>query len=59
MASYPTLQALLRHDARSRALFETLPYDVQVALQEQRQDTGSYEALQKLAEGYRLRDEKP
>ncbi len=59
MASYPTLQALLAHDARSRQLFDSLPQDVQVALAEQRQDTGSFEALRQLAEGFRCRDAKP
>ena len=58
MASYPTLQALLENDPQSRQLFDSLPQDVQVALQEQRQDTGSFEQLQQLSEGFRRRDAK-
>ena len=57
MNSYSTLQELLSHDARSRKLFDSLPADVQVALQEQRQDTGSYDALAAAAQSFRQRDQ--
>ena len=56
MNSYPTLQALLSHDARSRGLFDSLPTEVQVALQEQQQSIGSYEALKQRANGFQRRD---
>lgn len=57
MTSYSTLQELLAHDARSRKLFDSLPADVQVALQEQRQNTGSYDALAAAAQSFRQRDQ--
>lgn len=57
MTNYSTLQELLTHDARSRKLFDSLPADVQVALQEQRQDTGSYDALAAAAQSFRQRDQ--
>lgn len=56
MKTYPTLQALLDHDPRSRSLFDSLPTDVQVALQEQRQSIGSYDALRQLANGFQQRE---
>lgn len=57
MNNYPTLQELLAHDERSRKLFETLPADVQVALQEQRQNTGSYDALAAAVQSWQKRDQ--
>ena len=49
MADYSTLQELLRHSQRSRTLFDGLSREVQVMLQEQRQDIHTFEELQKAA----------
>lgn len=49
MADYSTLQELLRHSQRSRTLFDGLNREVQVMLQEQRQDIHTFEKLQKAA----------
>ena len=49
MADYSTLQELLRHSQRSRILFDGLNREVQVMLQEQRQDIHTFEELQKAA----------
>ena len=56
MSMYPTLQALIKHNARSKSLFDALPTDVQVALQEQQQSIGSYEELKQRANGFLRRE---
>ena len=48
MASYSTLQELLLH-SRRRIFFDGLNREVQVMLQEQRQDIHTFEELQKAA----------
>ena len=47
MADYSSLQELLRHSQRSKTLFDGLNREVQVMLQEQRQDIHTFEELQK------------
>lgn len=53
-----TLHELIEQDAQSKALYERLPKDVQVALQEQRQDIHTYEDLIKAAEGFEKRSHR-
>ena len=50
-----TLHELIQQDSRCKALYENLPRDVQVALQEQRQNIRSYDELAKAAEGFQKR----
>ncbi len=57
MVFYSTLQELLEHDPQSKALFESLPVNAQMALQEQRQETHSYQELQSLASGFRKQNQ--
>ena len=47
MADYSSLQELPRHSQRSKTLFDGLNREVQVMLQEQRQDIHTFEELQK------------
>lgn len=49
MAACSTLQELLRHSRRSKTLFDGLNREVQLMLQEQRQDIHTFEELQKAA----------
>ena len=49
MASYSTLQELPLHSRRSKIFFDGLNREVQVMLQEQRQDIHTFEELQKAA----------
>ena len=58
MKTYPTLQALLDHDPRSRSLFDSLPTDVQVALQEQRQDIRTRDELVQAINAFEKRSRK-
>lgn len=58
MKSHSTLHDLIRTDAQSKALYEQLSPDVQVALQEQRQNIHTREELQKAAEGFQKRSRK-
>ena len=46
MKKVQTLQQLLEQDAHCRALFDNLPPERQVALQEQRQNITTREALE-------------
>lgn len=58
MKSYATLHELVCQDAQSKALYNQLSPDVQVALQEQRQNIHSYEELAKAADGFQKRSHK-
>lgn len=55
MKSYSTLHELVEKDARSKALYHQLSADVQVALQEQRQNIRTFEELCKAAEAFEKR----
>lgn len=57
MVFYASLQELLEHDSQSRELFNSLPVTAQIALQEQRQETHSYQELQSLASGFRRQNQ--
>lgn len=52
MVFFSSLQELLEHDPQSRELFNSLPVNAQIALQEQRQETHSYQELKSLASGF-------
>ena len=58
MKSQTTLHELIEHDQQSKALYERLPKDVQVALQEQRQNIHTYEELAKAADGFEKRSHR-
>ena len=58
MKSKMTLHELIEHDQQSKALYERLPKDVQVALQEQRQNIHTYEELAKAADGFEKRSHR-
>lgn len=58
MKNTSTLHELIAQDARSKALYESLPKDVQVALQEQRQNIHTYEDLCNAADGFEKRSHK-
>lgn len=58
MKSCSTLHELIEQDARSKTLYDSLPKDVQVALQEQRQNIRTYEELSKAADGFEKRSHK-
>jgi len=47
MKEVKTLRQLLETDERSRALFDSLPVERQVALQETRQNICTHEALER------------
>lgn len=51
MIHYETLHELLEKDSRSRTLFERFTPDMQVALQEQRQNIHTYQDLEHFAQG--------
>ena len=55
MASYATLHELIQNDPESRRLFESFQPDIQVALEEIRQDIHSYQELKTFAEGLKRR----
>ena len=55
MASYSTLQELLLHSRRSKIFFDGLNREVQVMLQEQRQDIRTYAALKCAATSFERR----
>ena len=52
MARYATLHELIENDSKSKALYEGFAPDTQVALQELRQDIGTYEELCAAARGF-------
>lgn len=56
MTNVNTLQALLKSNSQSRQLFEFLPRDVQVALQEQRQSIHTHEELKAAAASFQQRN---
>lgn len=56
MTNVNTLQALLKSDPKSRRLFESLPMDAQVALQEQRQSIHTFEELKAAAASFQQRN---
>ena len=58
MKSQMPLHELIEHDQQSKALYERLPKDVQVALQEQRQNIHTYEELAKAADGFEKRSHR-
>ena len=58
MKSQMTLHELIEQDQQSKALYERLPKDVQVALQEQRQNIHTYEELAKAADGFEKRSHR-
>jgi len=53
-----TLHELIAQDAQSKALYEQLPKDAQVALQEQRQSIHTYEELAKAVSAFEKRSRK-
>ena len=55
MNSISSLHELLAQDPHSRLLYDHLPRDVQLALQEQRQNIHSYDDLSKAAAGFEKR----
>ncbi len=58
MKNHATLHELLHNDPQSKALYDRLPRDVQVALQEQRQDIHTYEELSNAADGFEKRSHR-
>lgn len=56
MTNVNTLQVLLKSDPKSHRLFESLPMDAQVALQEQRQSIHTFEELKAAAESFQQRN---
>lgn len=58
MQPYSTLHDLIEQDSESKALYERLPKDVQVALQEQRQNIHTFDELSKAAEGFQKRSHR-
>ena len=55
MAFYQTLHELLESDRRSKELFERFTPDMQVALQEQRQNIHTHQDLERFANGFQKR----
>ena len=55
MYFYPTLRDLIEHDPASKQLFDRLPPDAQVALQEQRQEICTYADLERAAASFERR----
>ena len=55
MDIYPTLRDLVENDPASKQLFDRLPPDAQVALQEQRQDIRTYADLKCAATSFERR----
>lgn len=55
MDTYLTLHDLIENDLQSRQLYERFPREVQVALQEQRQNIHTYAQLCSLADSYQKR----
>lgn len=55
MDIYPTLRDLIENDPASKQLFDRLPPDAQVALQEQRQEIRTYADLERAAASFERR----
>ncbi len=55
MKKVSTLHELLAQDAASKQLYDQLPLDTQVTLQEQRQCINSYEELSKAVQAFEKR----
>ena len=55
MNTYSTLRDLVENDPASKQLFDRLPPDAQVALQEQRQDIRTYADLKCAATSFERR----
>ena len=55
MDIYPTLRDLIENDPASRQLFDRLPPDAQVALQEQRKEICTYADLERAAASFERR----
>lgn len=55
MNAYSTLRDLVENDPASKQLFDRLPPDAQVALQEQRQDIRTYADLKCAATSFERR----
>ena len=55
MKTCSTLHELIAQDAQSKALYERLSKDAQVALQEQRQSIHTYEELAKAVSAFEKR----
>ena len=55
MICYSSLNELVTKDEKSKALFDGLSKEAQVALQEQRQDVCSYDELASIAAGMQKR----
>ena len=55
MDIYPTLRDLIENDPASKQLFDRLPPDAQVALQEQRQEICTYADLERAAASFERR----
>lgn len=53
-----TLHELIQQDAKSRALYDQLPKDAQVALQEQRQCICTYDELTQAVNAFEKRSHK-
>ncbi len=58
MDNFSSLNELLKQDSHSRLLYDHLPKDVQVALQEQRQNIRTYDDLTKAAAGFEKRSHR-
>lgn len=55
MNAFSTLRDLVENDPASKQLFDRLPADAQVALQEQRQDIRTYADLERAATSFERR----
>jgi len=53
-----TLNELIQQDVQSKTLYNQLPKDVQVAMQEQRQNIHTYEELAKAVSAFEKRSHK-
>ena len=58
MNNCSTLHELIQQDRQCKALYESLPKDVQVALQEQRQNIHTYDELAEAANGFQKRSHR-
>jgi len=55
MAFYATLHELIEKDSRSKELFERFTPDMQVMLQEQRQNIHTHQDLERFANSFQKR----
>ena len=58
MKTYSSLHELLAQDAPGKTLYDQLPKDAQMALQEQRQCIHTYEELAKAVSAFEKRSRK-